>query len=194
MIIFLNITADSNAISEHLSLIAGAVYSAEPALLHVRQTTLPSDECKILNNERRVHTKVLHIFRPPHQCRGHIPSVCAGCFLSSRVSQQLQRKEPWHRFSALNLCRGKTSLPYSVSCPPRHHRPLPVPFLSCLYSLTSIWQPLLFYLPQITLALHYPCSFFAPLVFGSDPTTALQCRGRCVNKLHTFLPSNLQSV
>lgn len=34
-----------------------------------------------------------------------------------------------------------------------------------------------------------PASFFAPLVFGSDPTTALQCRGRCINILFFFFSS-----
>lgn len=58
----------------------------------------------------------------------------ADCFLSSRVSLQLQRKEPWHRFSALSLCRGKTSLPsfvfYSTPSIPLRS----VPFLFCLYA------------------------------------------------------------
>lgn len=65
-----------------------------------------------------------------------------------------------------------------------------------LTSSLSIRQPLSFYLPQITLALHYLCLFFffALLVFGTDLTTALQCRGRCINTLVFFLPSYLQGV
>lgn len=72
----------------------------------------------------------------PPQCRGHVLSLCRLFYLSGRVSQQLQRNELWHRFTALNLCRGKTSLPasvsYTASTPPLL-LPSFVPFLFCLY-------------------------------------------------------------
>lgn len=45
-----------------------------------------------------------------------------------------------------------------------------------IISSLSIRLPLLFYLPQITLVLHYLCLFFFQLIFCADLTTAMQSR------------------
>lgn len=78
--------------------------------------------------------------------------------------------------------------------------PPAVPSLFCLYGS----HPLLSILPSGTLYYFIfleslqsspnSASFFALLVFGTDLTTALQCRGRCINTLPFFLPSYLHGV
>lgn len=103
-----------------------------------------------------------------------------------RVSQQLQMKDLWHRFWAINLCRGKTFLPPLRLTPTLIH-PLQL-FCSAstapIISSLSIRLPLLFYLPRITLVLHYLCLFFFQLIFCADLTTALQSRRGKLYILH----------
>lgn len=109
--------------------------------------------------------------------RGYLLTVC---FPSSRISQRLQRKEPWHRFTA----EAKLPfLPSSRLTPPLNSLCAP-PVLPLQHTSSFlIRQPLLFYPPPITPSLHYPCfRALALLVFAADLATALRCsRGRCIN-------------
>lgn len=113
------------------------------------------------------------------------------CFLSSRISQRLQRKEPWHRFTA----EAKLPpLPSSCLTPALNSLCAPPVLPFQLTSSRPIRQPLLFYPPPITPSLHYLClRALALLVFAADLAAALRCsRGGCINSL-VFVPCVLSA-
>lgn len=116
-------------------------------------TTLAFHKSCIVNFQMKSKKGRVYFQRTSSMQRTHIGFVCAGCFLSSGVSQQLQSRQLWHRFSVLNLCRGKTFLPSSASCFPRLYHFISASTAHIISSL-SIWQPSLFYLSWITLVLH----------------------------------------
>lgn len=119
--------------------------------------------CTLSQNQPEHLKELLH----EHCCQHCVPGQPAtsdeGSLTQIPSDKPLQREN----FSS-SLCLTPTLIhPLQLFCSAST-----APIISSL----SIRLPLLFYLPQITLVLHYLCLFFFQLIFCADLTTAMQSR------------------